>query len=44
MKERLVADGAEPFICTPEQLVKLLKSDTAKFAKIIKTANIKLEN
>ncbi|RPI43526.1 MAG: hypothetical protein EHM59_15175, partial [Betaproteobacteria bacterium] len=42
--ERLVNQGLEPFISTPEQFAALLKSDLAKFAKIIKDANIKVEN
>ena len=41
--ERLVNQGLEPFISTPEQFAALLKSDMAKFAKLIKDANIKAD-
>ena len=41
--ERLVNQGLEPLISTPEQFAALLKSDMAKFAKLIKDANIKAE-
>lgn len=44
IKEKLVFQGVEPFINTPEQFAALIKADLAKFAKLIKTANIKLEN
>ena len=43
-REKLVAQGADPFITTPEQFGELMKSDMAKFAKVISTANIKMEN
>jgi tripartite-type tricarboxylate transporter receptor subunit TctC len=42
--ERLVNQGLEPLISTPEQFAALLKSDMAKFSKLIKDANIKFEN
>ena len=42
--ERLVNQGLEPLISTPEQFAALLKSDMAKFAKLIKDANIRFEN
>ncbi len=42
--ERLVNQGLEPLISTPEQFAALLKSDMTKFAKLIKDANIKFEN
>ena len=42
--ERLVNQGLEPLISTPEQFAALLKSDMARFAKLIKDANIKIEN
>ena len=44
IKEKLVSQGLDPMISTPEQFAALMKSDMAKYAKIIKTANIKLEN
>jgi tripartite-type tricarboxylate transporter receptor subunit TctC len=33
----------DPFISTPDQFAALIKADLAKFARIIKTGNIKLE-
>ena len=42
-KERLAAQGSEPFINTPEQFGELMKADMAKYAKVIKAANIKLD-
>ena len=42
--DKLRSQGLEPFYTTPAQLAALIKADTAKYAKIIKTANIKLEN
>ena len=43
-REKLIFQGMEPFINTPEQFAALIKADQAKFAKLIKAANIKLEN
>jgi tripartite-type tricarboxylate transporter receptor subunit TctC len=42
-KEKLNALGSEPFYNTPEQTAALVKSDIAKYGKIIKDANIKVE-
>jgi len=42
--ERLSNQGLEPFISNSEQFNALLKMDMAKYAKIIKDANIKVEN
>ena len=44
IKEKLVSQGMGPLISTPDQFAALMKADMARFAKIIKTANIKLEN
>ncbi|MFH1603771.1 MAG: tripartite tricarboxylate transporter substrate-binding protein, partial [Pseudomonadota bacterium] len=43
INEKLVSQGIEPLISTPEQFAALMKADMATFAKIIKTANIRLE-
>ncbi len=43
VRERLLSQGVQPFISTPEQFGELLRSDMAKFARVIKTANIKVE-
>jgi tripartite-type tricarboxylate transporter receptor subunit TctC len=42
-REYLVKQGSEAFVSTPEQVNALIKADVAKYAKIIKSANIKLE-
>jgi tripartite-type tricarboxylate transporter receptor subunit TctC len=41
--ERLVSQGLEPLISNPEQFAALLQSDKAKFARLIKDANIKVD-
>lgn len=43
-RETLVSQGTDPFISTPEQFSALLKSDLAKYGRIIKAANIKLDD
>lgn len=43
MKQKLLLQGLEPFISTPDQFAALMKSDYEKYKKIIKTANIKLD-
>ena len=43
IRDRLVTQGMDPFSANPDQFAALIKSDFAKYAKIIKTANIKLE-
>jgi tripartite-type tricarboxylate transporter receptor subunit TctC len=44
VQDYLAKQGMNPFSSTPEQLAALMKNDMAKWAKVIKTANIKLEN
>ena len=43
VKEKLAGQGVDPFPSTPDQFALLLKGDMAKFAKIIKLGNIKIE-
>lgn len=43
-KDYLIKQGSEAFVSTPEQVTALIKSDIAKYAKIIKNANIKVEH
>jgi tripartite-type tricarboxylate transporter receptor subunit TctC len=43
-KERLQHAGVEPVSGTPEQLSEFLKSEIARWAKVIKEANIKTLN
>ncbi|RPI43252.1 MAG: tripartite tricarboxylate transporter substrate binding protein [Betaproteobacteria bacterium] len=44
IKKFLNAQGVEPFISTSEQFAALMKSDNAKWIRVIKGSNIKLEN
>jgi tripartite-type tricarboxylate transporter receptor subunit TctC len=44
MQDYLANQGLNPFSSTPEQLAALMKTDMVKWAKVIKAANIKLEN
>ena len=44
IREKLASQGLESFISTPDQFAALMKADMAKYAKIIKAANIKLED
>ena len=43
IREKLVSQGMEPFISTPDQFAALIKADLAKYTRIIKTGNIRLE-
>ena len=44
IREKLLSQGMDPFISTPDEFGALLKSDLALYGKIIKAANIRLEN
>jgi len=39
----LVSQGYLPYASTPEQFAAMVKEDMVKYANIIRTANIKLE-
>jgi tripartite-type tricarboxylate transporter receptor subunit TctC len=43
IREKLLSQGMDPMISTPEQFAALIKADYAKFTQIIKRAQIKLE-
>lgn len=43
IKEQLASQGLDPYVTTPEQFAQLVRSDTARFEKVIKAANIKIE-
>lgn len=43
VQEFLAKQGSEAFISTAEQTTALIKADVAKYAKIIKAANVKLD-
>ncbi|MGE5525803.1 MAG: Bug family tripartite tricarboxylate transporter substrate binding protein [Rhodospirillaceae bacterium] len=40
LQERLVADGSEPFTTKPDEFMAFIKSETARWAPVIKSANI----
>lgn len=42
-REALAKQGMDPLVSTPEQFTALLKADYARYAQVIKTANIKVE-
>jgi tripartite-type tricarboxylate transporter receptor subunit TctC len=42
-REKLADQGVEPFVNGPEKFAAFIKAETAKFGKIIKAANIKLD-
>ena len=42
-KATLVKQGLDPFVSSPEQFAALMRSDFARYAQVIKTANIKVE-
>jgi Uncharacterized protein conserved in bacteria len=44
VREKFASQGLDAFISTPEQFAARMKADMARYAKIIKTANIKFEN
>jgi tripartite-type tricarboxylate transporter receptor subunit TctC len=44
IRENLQSQGMEPFVSTPEQMAKRIAADRERFAKIVKTANIRIEN
>lgn len=43
VKERFTASGMEAIGGTPDDFAAFLKAETAKWAKVIKAANIKVE-
>lgn len=42
-RDYLIKQGSEAFVSTPEQVNALIRSDVARYAKIIKDANIKVD-
>ena len=43
-REYLIKQGSEALVSTPDQVTALIKADVAKYARIIKDANIKIEH
>jgi len=44
LKQKLDSQGFDPFIATADEFAAVMKADYAKYAKIIKTANIKVND
>ena len=42
-REKLAVQGVEPFVNGPDQFATFMKSETAKYARIIKAANITID-
>ena len=43
IKEQLASQGLDPYVTTPEAFSQLIRSDTSRFEKVIKAANLKVE-
>jgi tripartite-type tricarboxylate transporter receptor subunit TctC len=43
VRETFISQGIDPWYQSPEQFAAVLRSDTARFAQLIKTANIKVD-
>jgi tripartite-type tricarboxylate transporter receptor subunit TctC len=43
LRERLSSQGADPAGGSPEQFAQLIRSEIAKWAKVVKTANVRVE-
>ena len=43
VQDKLNLQGATPFFSTPEQFAALMRAETARYAKVITSANIRLE-
>ncbi len=44
IREKLVSQGADPLISTPERFATMMKADASRMANVIKSANIRLDN
>ena len=43
IRQKLVEAGVEPITSTPDEMAAYVKSETAKWAQVVKTANIKVD-
>ncbi len=43
VKERLAAQGAETYTSTPEKFAEMIKSETEKWAKVVKFSGAQLD-
>jgi len=44
MRDKLQLSELEPMVSTPDQFAAMIRAETEKYTKIIREANIKLEN
>ena len=44
VKDELNRQGLDPFVSTPEQFGELIRADMARFARIVESAQIRMEN
>jgi tripartite-type tricarboxylate transporter receptor subunit TctC len=42
VQDKLNAQGSTPFVSTPEQFARLMAAESARYAKVVETANIRL--
>jgi hypothetical protein len=40
VRERLLGEGTEPYTTTSTQMADIMRDETAKWAKVVKAANI----
>jgi tripartite-type tricarboxylate transporter receptor subunit TctC len=43
VQDKLTAQGSTPFVSTPEQFARLMLAESARYAKVIEAANIRLD-
>lgn len=43
IRDRLISQGLDPYYNTPEQFAEMMKADAAKYGRIIKAANIRID-
>jgi len=43
LRDRLAAEGTEAYTTTPSQMTEMMKAETAKWAKVVKAANVAAE-
>jgi len=44
VKEKLLAQGMEPYVTTADEFAAIVKADVAKYGQVIKAGNIKIDN
>ena len=44
VKEKLFAQGMEPYVTTADEFAAIVKADVAKYGQVIKAGNIKIDN